>query len=259
MEPIDIRVAIDQTIAVVTLDRPAVRNAMTLAMWREIATIFDRLGKDPAVRAIILTGAGSNFSVGADVAEFTTVRSSKDQSVTYELCADAASDAIMTAPKPVIAVMEGYCLGGGCHLSMACDFRYAHADVAIGIPAAKLSIVYGVRSPQRLLALVGQTQAKRLLYTAERIAAAEAKRIGLADHVSSHPMAYARAFAADMAALAPLSIAGAKQILTGLTMGLGALDGRTAQRLIDYASESHDYREGRDAFRDKRPPAFTGR
>jgi enoyl-CoA hydratase/carnithine racemase len=255
----DIDVAIQDKIAVVTLNRPAVRNAMMLAMWHGIAEIFSRLGRDPEVRAIILTGAGGNFSVGADVSEFAKVRSNVAESKTYEVAVDASSDAIANAPKTVIAVLEGYCLGGGCHLSMACDFRYAHTDTAIGIPAAKLSIVYGVRSTQRLLGLVGLTNAKRILYSADRFSAADAKSMGLVDGVSSDPMADAKAFAADIAKLAPLSVEGAKRILTGLSMGAGALDVKAADAFIDHASASEDYEEGRRAFAEKRPPMFRGR
>jgi enoyl-CoA hydratase/carnithine racemase len=255
----DIDVAIQDKVAVVTLNRPAVRNAMTLAMWQGIAEIFTRLGQDPDVRAIILTGAGGNFSVGADVSEFSQVRSSIEESKAYEVAVDASSDAIANAPKLVIAVLEGYCLGGGCHLSMACDFRYAQTDTSIGIPAAKLSIVYGVRSTQRLLGLVGLTNAKRVLYSADRFSAADAATMGLIDRVSNDPMVAAKAFAADVAKLAPLSVEGAKRILTGLSMGSGGLDEKAADAFIDCASASEDYEEGRRAFAEKRPPVFCGR
>lgn len=255
----DIDVAIQNKVAVVTLNRPAVRNAMTLAMWQGTAEIFTRLGQDVDVRAIILTGAGGNFSVGADVSEFAKVRSNVAESKAYEVAVDASSDAIANAPKPVIAVLEGYCLGGGCHLSMACDFRYAHTDTSIGIPAAKLSIVYGVRSTQRLLGLVGLTNAKRILYSADRFSAADAADLGLVDKVSSDPMTDAKAFASDIAKLAPLSVEGAKKILTGLSMGPGGLDEKAAEAFIDHVSDSEDYEEGRRAFAEKRPPMFRGR
>jgi enoyl-CoA hydratase/carnithine racemase len=254
----DIEVVVEDKVAVVTLNRPEQRNAVTLAMWQGVARIFNELGSDADVRAIILTGAGGNFSVGADVTEFAKVRATAEQSADYEVAVDASSDAIMAAPKPVIAVLEGYCLGGGCHLSMPCDFRFARTDAAIGIPAAKLSIVYGIRSTQRLLTLVGLTNAKRILYTAERLGAEEAARIGLADRVSADPMADAKTLAASIAELAPLSIAGAKQILTGLAMGPGVLDENAAQQFIDRVSESADYNEGRAAFAEKRPPVFQG-
>jgi enoyl-CoA hydratase/carnithine racemase len=255
----DIEVVIEDRVAVVTLNRPAERNAMTLAMWQDVARIFNELGRNSEVRAVILMGAGGNFSVGADVAEFAKVRATSEQSTEYEIAVDASSDAIMAAAKPVVAVLEGYCLGGGCHLSMSCDFRFAHSQALIGIPAAKLSIVYGIRGTQRLLSLVGLTNAKRMLFAAEQIGAEEAMKIGFADRTSDNPMLEAKSFAASIATLAPLSVAGAKLILNGLSMGGGALDERAAQALIDRASDSEDYREGRKAFAEKRPPVFKGR
>lgn len=255
----DIEVTIQDKIAVVTLNRPDVRNAIKLSMWQDIASLFMGLGRDANVRAIILTGAGGNFSVGADVSEFANVRSNIAESKAYEVAVDASSDAIASVPKPVVAVLEGYCLGGGCHLSMSSDFRYAHTATSIGIPAAKLSIVYGVRSTQRLLALVGLTNAKRILYSADRYNAADAAAMGLIDHVCDDPMANAMAFAANIAKLAPLSVEGAKKILTGLSMGPGVLDLKDADAFIDHASASEDYEEGRRAFAEKRPPRFRGK
>jgi enoyl-CoA hydratase/carnithine racemase len=246
-------------IAVVTLDRPRQRNAMTLAIWRGVASVFGELGRNAEVRAIMLTGAGGNFSVGADISEFDEVRATSEQSAAYEVAVDACSDAIAAAPKPTIAVISGYCLGGGCHLAMACDFRFADPSASFGIPAARLSIVYGLCSTQRLLALVGLTQAKRILFTGERFDAAHALRIGFVDAVADDAMKAARDFAGGLARNAPLSIAGAKFMLNALAMGNGALDSTTAQAIIDRAGDSEDYREGRRAFAEKREPAFKGR
>jgi enoyl-CoA hydratase/carnithine racemase len=254
----DVEVEIHDGIATVTLNRPAQRNAMTLAMWVEVGRTFARLGADISVRGILLAGAGSSFSVGADVTEFEAVRGSAKAAADYETAVDACADAIAAAPKPTFAVLRGYCLGGGCHLALACDFRIAGTDAQIGIPAAKLSIVYGVRSTQRLLALVGLVEAKRLFYTADRYDADRAHSIGLVDEVAGDPLARARALAVGCATNAPLSIAGAKAILTGLSMGAGALDVASAQRAIDTAADSADYREGRLAFAEKRPPRFRG-
>jgi enoyl-CoA hydratase/carnithine racemase len=252
----DIECTIENGVATVTLNRPAARNAMTLSMWKDVARIFRDLGEKRDVRTIILTGAGGNFSVGADVSEFSVVRSSALDSTEYEIAVDASSEAIAGAPQPVVAVIEGYCLGGGCHLAMACDFRFAGPTAQLGIPSANLSIVYGVHSTKRLLALVGLTRAKRLLYTAESLNPSEAMSIGLVDRVNEDPRDEARAFAAKIAEKAPLSIAGAKYILNQASMGdSGAL----AQELIDHASDSDDYREARSAFAEKRRPAFKGR
>src|SRR6266702_3277462 len=128
-------------IAHVVLNRPSVRNAVTLAMWRELAEIFSRFAADRDLRAVVLTGKGKDFSVGAAI--------------------------------------SGYCLGGGCHLALACDFRFVDRTATLGIPSAKLSIVYGVRSVQRLSALVGITNAKRILYSGDRYSAEQAKSMGL--------------------------------------------------------------------------------
>lgn len=246
-------------IGLATLDRPAKRNAMTLAMWQGIALRFEELGSDPAVRAIVLSGAGGHFSVGADVSEFAAVRGSAQAAKEYEYWVDAAADAIAAAPKPVIAALDGYCLGGGCHLALAADFRFASPAAKVGIPAARLSIVYGVRSTQRLLALVGLSAAKRILYGAEHLDAATVHAMGLVDRIVAEPLAEALAHAAELARLAPLSIAGAKSILTDLSMALGPLDPARAQSIIDNAADSNDYDEGRRAFREKRPAVFHGR
>lgn len=254
----DISLERDDDIVTVLLNRPATRNAMTLAMWREVATAFSILGRDRTVRGIVLTGAGGNFSVGADVSEFATVRGSAAAAADYETAVDACADAIAAAPQPVIAALEGYCLGGGCHLALAADFRFAAPSAAIGIPSARLSIVYGVRNTQRLLALVGLANAKRILYSAERLDGEAALRIGLIDHIAEQPIEAAKVQLRTLAANAPLSIAGAKAILTGLTMGPGALDLTDANRLIDAAADSADYAEGRRAFSEKRTPRFSG-
>jgi enoyl-CoA hydratase/carnithine racemase len=159
----------------------------------------------------------------------------------------------------VIAAISGYCLGGGCHLALACDFRFADRTAKLGIPSAKLSIVYGVKSVQRLLATVGIANAKRVLYSAERYDAARAQSMGLVDEIEDDAVVAAAAYAETLARNAPLSIAGAKFMLNGLSLGDGALDVVAAQRLIDLAADSEDFREGRRAFAEKRTPRFRGR
>jgi enoyl-CoA hydratase/carnithine racemase len=227
-------------------------------MWRELARIFARLAADRDVRGVVLKGAAPNFSVGADISEFATIRDDKRKSAEYEVAVDACSSAIAAVGKPVVAAISGYCLGGGCHLALACDFRFADRTASIGIPSAKLSIIYGVHSVQRLLALTGIANAKRILYSADRFAAEQAASMGLIDEVHDDVVLAAERYLQRLAANAPLSIAGAKYMLNGLSMGAGALDLLAAQQLIDAASDSEDFREGRRAFAEKRSPRFRG-
>ena len=242
----------------VMLDRPSVRNAVTLAMWRKLADIFVGYANDHDVRGVVLRGSATDFSVGADISEFERIREDRHQAAAYEVAVDACSGAIAALGKPVVAAISGYCLGGGCHLALACDFRFADRNAQIGIPAAKLSIVYGVNSVQRLLALTGVSNAKRILYSADRFDAECALRMGLIDELHDDAVAAADSFLHRLSANAPLSISGAKYMLNGLTMGAGALDLASAQRLIDEASDSRDFKEGRDAFAQKRSPRFRG-
>jgi enoyl-CoA hydratase/carnithine racemase len=243
----------------VILNRPSVKNAVTLAMWRELAEIFSRFAADVEVRGVLLKGAGKDFSVGADISEFEKIRDDRHQSAAYEVAVDNCSGAIATLGKPVVAAISGYCLGGGCHLALACDFRFADLTAAIGIPSARLSIVYGVHSVQRLLALTGVSNARRILYSADRYTAEQAVSMRLIDELHEDVGSAAEKFLQHLAANAPLSIAGAKYMLNGLSMGSGALDPAAAQRLIDEASESEDFKEGRRAFAEKRLPRFRGK
>lgn len=253
----DIAISTDKGIATVTINRPAQRNSVTYAMWNAFGDIFAELSADSDVRAIILTGAGTDFSAGADIAEFASVRDDLGQSRAYEVAVDHGCAGIMHATKPVIAVNLGYTLGGGAHLAMSADFRFAHTDAIFGIPAARLSIVYGVQATRKLLNLVGLTNAKRILYSAERFGADKALEMGFVDKVSDDPMADAIALATSLSGNAPLSMGGAKYILNGVSQG--TFDPDHAQWSIDLASASDDYREGRDAFAEKRPPQFKAR
>lgn len=255
----NVRVVVDGSIAEVIIDRPERKNAVSLAMWRTIARMFNDLGETAGVRVIIMRGAGGNFCVGADISEFSKTRDTVPQVRDYDKAVDDCCDAIAEAPKPVIAAIEGYCIGGGCGLAMACDFRICTPDATFFIPVARLGIVYGIREIQNLLALVGLSQAKRILYTAERFGADRAHQIGLVDDVSSDPLEAAKQLAGIMAANAPLTIAGTKSILTDLSMGLGKLSEAHALKLVEEASQSADHREARAAFLEKRQPVFKGR
>lgn len=254
----EIRIERRDGVVHVILNRPSAKNAVTLAMWRELADLFARLGADRDVRGVVLGSAGKDFSVGADISEFEKIRDDRHQSAAYEVAVDACSGAIAGIGKPVVAAISGYCLGGGCHLALACDFRFGDRTAMLGIPAAKLSIVYGLHSVQRLLALAGLSNAKRILYSADRYPADQAVSMGLIDELHEDAALAAENFLQRLAANAPLSISGAKYMLNGLSMGAGALDRAAVQRLIDEASDSEDFKEGRRAFVEKRLPRFRG-
>ncbi len=247
-------------IAVVTLDRPRQRNALTLAMWRALGDAFLDLGADTSLRAIVLTGAGGAFSAGADIKEFETVRATPEAAATYALAVDRCNEAIAHSPKATFAAVSGPAYGGGCGLALVCDFRVADRSAAFAIPAAKLSIVYGIAETRAVLNAVGLARAKEVLFTGRRFEAEAALRIGLATHLTeSDALGAALAAARDLADKAPLSIAGAKLALELLS------EGDTPERQAAYAAmrsraaASDDYREAVRAFAEKRPPRFTGR
>jgi len=246
-------------IALIVLDRPERRNAVTLDMWREIPVMIGTLEQEPGVRGIVLTGAGKHFCAGADISEFDVVRGDARQAASYEEAVDRCCDALFATPKPTIAALRGACMGGACNLAMACDFRFAAPGALFGIPAARLSIVYGVKGTQRLLTLVGLPNAKRIFFTAEPVDAEEAFRIGLVDRVVADPLEEALGFLSRIAANAPLTIAGAKRLLNGMATTLGGLDPEVARTIIRCAVESEDYRESVRAFGEKRAPVFQGR
>ncbi|HUI17921.1 MAG TPA: enoyl-CoA hydratase-related protein [Alphaproteobacteria bacterium] len=247
-------------VAVVTIDRPARRNACNLAAWRDLAASFAALGREREVRLVILTGAAGHFSAGADISEFAALRADHDSGAVYEREVAACYDAIQALPQPSVAAIQGYCVGGGMAIAMACDFRVAQKGARLGIPAAKLGTIYSLQESALLLALVGLAHAKRILYGGELVDAAEAVQIGLVDRLSEgEPVEAALDFAAAMVANAPLSIAGAKRTLEALARGEVAERTHEIEALVQQAFESADYKEGAKAFMEKRRAHFVGR
>lgn len=250
----------DPAIAVVTINRPDRRNALTLAMWKELGRIFTDLGAAPDVRAIVLTGAGAAFSAGADISEFPAVRATPEQGRAYEHAGDHCQTAIASCPKPTIAAISGPCYGGGVGVALSCDFRVADATSYFAIPAARLSNVYGVVETRALFDAVGYAAAKEVLFTGRRYDAPEAHRIGLATHMADGPaLAAAHALAASMRKCAPLTIKGAKVVLGAIAHAETAARQGDIARVADEAMASEDYKEGVAAFAAKRDPVFRGR
>jgi enoyl-CoA hydratase/carnithine racemase len=256
----DIQVTIDEAgIALVTLNRPAKRNAVTLAMWRELRDLFSGFAERRDIRAVILTGAGGNFCAGADISEFPTVRANAEMGRVYEEAADGATLAIRDCPRPTIAAISGYAMGGGCGVALACDFRIGDASAKMGIPAARLGIVYGALDCSLLYRQVGLANAKRVLYSARAFGVEDCANMRLLDQVTSgNALEAARDLAAEFAGNAPLTLQGSKFILEALAAGTADQRSAEIHGVIDQAMNSADYREGARAFIEKRRPAFQG-
>lgn len=247
-------------VAAVTIERPARRNALNRAAWRDLASAFRELAAQPAVRLVVLTGAGGHFCAGADISEFPQLRADSASGALYEREVAAAYAAIRALPQPSVAAIAGYCAGGGCAISLSCDFRVIHEGARFGIPAAKLGTVYTIEECRLLLTIVGLANAKRILYGGGFFDAATAREMGFADQiVEGDVVEGAIDFAAEMAANAPLALAGTKAILRALAEGDVERRRHQLEDMIRRALDSEDYREGAAAFLDKRPPNFTGR
>ncbi len=247
-------------IAVVTLDRPERRNACTQAMWRGLGDIFTELAGDRGTRAVILTGAGGHFCAGADISEFETNRNDAAAAERYEQDVARCERTISDFPKPTVAAVTGYAMGGGCGLTVCCDFRVAHVSAKFGIPAARLGIVYTMQECEALATVVGITNAKRILFTGEAVDAHDAARMGLVDLVTEDDaVEAAAAFLSRMAENAPLSIQGAKLALNAIARGEARAREAELRAFAGRAADSADYAEGRRAFMEKRRPRFTGR
>lgn len=257
----DIVVDVDASgVAVVTLNRPRKRNAISLAMWEELGVIFRDMAKRSDVRAVILTGAGGNFCAGADISEFATVRNSVEAGHHYETIADGATIAIRDCPKPTIAAVSGFGAGGGCGLALACDLRVGDSTTRMGIPAARLGNVYGTLECELLRRQVGLANAKLVLYSGRFFDLDECQRMGLVDAVgSASAIDTAREIALQMADNAPLSLKGAKVVLEALDRRETEQRREEIQALLNAALVSEDYREAARAFVEKRKPVFKGR
>ncbi|MFM0047331.1 enoyl-CoA hydratase-related protein [Paraburkholderia sediminicola] len=251
-------VQVEDGVAAVTINREARRNALTMALWRLLGETFGELDKRQDVRAIVLTGRGKSFCAGADVSEFAQTRADASQAVEYERAYDNCCDLISAVSKPTIAAINGFCMGGGCNVAMSCDFRFAVPEATFAIPAARLSIVYGIRGTRRLMNLVGLTNAKRILYSAEKFDASRGMAIGFVDEIATNVYSRASEFAQQLEKCAPLTISGTKMILNGLAVGGEALDNNEIERILAQAAQSYDYQEGRAAFAEKREPRFRG-
>jgi enoyl-CoA hydratase/carnithine racemase len=240
-------------VATLTIDRPAKRNAMSFEMWSAIPGLLSSL--DSSVRVLVIQG-GEHFSAGADISEFTTLRSGAEGATRYSDAVHAAERAIAMFGRPTIAVINGFCIGGGCEIALACDIRIAADDARFGITPAKLGIVYNFTSTKKLVEAVGPAWARQILFTGEIISASTALRIGLVNelHPAGELAGRAKELSSTIAGRSQVSLAGAKTIINMITDGRP--EDSSVEDLYSSAVQSADYAEGVRAFLEKRSPRF---
>jgi len=246
-------------IGTLTFNNPERHNAMSLDMWRRAATVLETFENDPRVRVIVLTGAGGKaFVSGADISKFEDERATLEAVAEYNASVDRFSASLLNGTKPTIAMIRGYCLGGGVGIAVCCDLRIANDAARFAVPAAKLGLGYGYENVRRIVDLVGPPFATEMLLTARQFDAAEAARAGLINRVAPDAEIdrTVRELAETIAGNAPLTIQTVKRIMRELRSDRPDVD--VCDALVKRCFESADYREGRQAFMEKRKPEFRG-
>lgn len=252
----------DGAVGIVTFNNPAKRNAISLDMWDGLAEALAAFRDDPAIGAVVLTGAGdAAFAAGADISQFEQERHNAAASEAYSRRSAEARALLGAFPKPTIASIRGFCIGGGLQVAMMADMRIAAEGSQFAIPAAKLGIAYGYDGLRNLVSLVGPAWARLILFSGMRIDAAEALRIGLVERVL--PLAGCAAavleLARTIAGNAPIAVRAAKVTIAEVLKDAGERDMALVAQVGAACMDSEDFREGRQAFMAKRPPRFTGR
>jgi enoyl-CoA hydratase len=241
-------------------NNPERRNAVSVDMWEAIPGVLSQYEADPEVRVIVLSGAGDKaFVSGADISQFEKERSSADAVQRYEELAEGAAARLQGCDKPMIAMIRGYCLGGGLNIAVLCDLRIAADDARFGIPAAKMGLGYRASSMKNLVEVVGAPNAREIMLTARQFTAAEAREMGLVNQVV--PAADLEKTIAEytqtISGNAPLTMRTAKRIIREI--GRVDYDAAKCRAWAKECFESEDYKEGRKAFMEKRKPVFTGK
>ena len=258
------RVLVDRDghVARITFNKPDKMNAMSLDMWQGLQGSLDGLAHDDDVRVVILCGAGDRaFVSGADISEFETQRSSEAGVRAYNRISEAADRTLYNFPKPTIAEIRGYCVGGGLGLAVACDIRVCADDAKLGITAAKLGLGYGYDGVAKLMSLAGPETAAQVLYSARLFPAAEARRMGLVSEVvpAADLKDTVSQLANCIAGNAPKTVRAAKAAIRAIQRPDGAISRAAVDALVAECFASADYAEGRAAFAERRQPAFQDR
>ena len=256
-----IRLDLAAPLAEIVLNKPERRNALSVDMWAAIPGLVAEANANPEVKVILLHGgAAGAFAAGADISEFETIYATTDAAKASGQHIANALTALETSEKPVIAAIEGACVGGGVSLAMAADLRVAGASAKFGVTPGKLGLVYPAGDTRRLLAAIGPGATKDILFTGRIFAADEAKSIGLIDRVVEAGTALdaARAWAVEISAISQWSVRAIKRMIRGLQTGWSD-DAEEAEALFLHGFANEDFKEGYKAFLEKRPARFTYR
>ncbi|MGX1350457.1 enoyl-CoA hydratase [Bradyrhizobium elkanii] len=246
----------------ITFNNPDRHNAVSLSMWQGLYDAVTAFAADSGVRTIVLRGAGEEaFVSGADISEFEENRSTEDAVHAYDEVAHRATDGLANVNKPTIAMIRGYCLGGGLAVALSCDLRIAGVGASFAVPAAKLGLGYAFEGVRRLVDVVGPSFAREIFYTARQFSADEAAAMGLVNRLvpAEQLELYVRDYAATIANNAPLTVASIKTLISQMLKDESGRDHQLCRDVVARCFASQDYREGRRAFMEKRKPKFTGR
>lgn len=252
----------DGAIGWITFDNPARRNAVSLAMWEALHRIVREFAADAAIRVVVVKGAGDKaFVSGADISEFDEKRSSPETVAHYNEAAEAATEGLSQLGKPTIAMVRGFCIGGGVSVAMSCDLRVAAAGARFGVPAARLGLGYGFKGVKKLVDVVGPAFAKEIFFTARQFSAEEALAMGMVNRrVGEDELeGYVRDYAGTIAGNAPMTVGSIKTIVEEVMKDEPDRDMALCRQVVADCFNSSDYLEGRTAFMAKRKPVFTGR
>jgi enoyl-CoA hydratase len=246
-------------VATIVLNRPEKRNALNLAMWVTLTRLLKQLEEDADTKVVVIRGVDETaFSAGADISEFLSNRLSQEKAKIYNDQSMKAVDYLHRFPKPTIAMIQMYAVGGGLDIALSCDFRFSSEDGIFAITPAKLGIVYNLTSTKRLVDLIGPSRTKEILYTARSLDVYEACRFGLVDRIYPKEEITGRTyeFARLLAERSQVSIRGTKKIVQAILDGSTEESPEIAQMILD-SFDSDDYREGVQAFLERRKPRFT--